>query len=111
MFGTKNSNEEAQDKQAKLTYAIKVDDARATKNEHIVMLDLSVNGVKIKSCMLKEIEVQKDGEKHKKGDICYVLNFPSEKVGDKYYNRVWFPVSNADMENILNQVQDMLKSN
>lgn len=109
MFGTKNSNEEAA--QAKQDYAIKVDAARATKNEHIVMLDLDVNGVKIKSCMLKEIEVQKDGEKHKKGDICYVLNFPSEKVGDKYYNRVWFPVSNADMENILNQVKDMLSSN
>ena len=109
MFGTKNSNEEAA--QAKQAYSIKVDAARATKNEHIVMVDLDVNGVKIKSCMLKEIEVQKDGEKHKKGDICYVLNFPSEKNGNKYYNRVWFPVSNADIENILNQVQDMLKSN
>ena len=109
MFGTKNSNEEAA--QAKQAYSIKVDAARATKNDHIVMVDLDVNGVKIKSCMLKEIEVQKDGEKHKKGDICYVLNFPSEKNGDKYYNRVWFPVSNTDMEIILNQVMDMLKSN
>lgn len=109
MFGTKNSNEEAA--QAKQVYSIKVEAARATKNEHIVMVDLDVNGVKIKSCMLKEIEVQKDGEKHKKGDICYVLNFPSEKSGNKYYNRVWFPVSNADMEIILNQVNDMLSSN
>lgn len=105
MFGTKNSNEEAQAKQA---YTIKVDSARATKNEHIVMLDLDVNGVKIKSCMLKEITVQKDGEKYKKGDTCYVLNFPSEKVGDKYYNRVWFPVSNSDLDKILGQVKSML---
>lgn len=106
MFGTKNSNEEAA--QAKQGYSIKVDSARATKNEHIVMLDLDVNGVKIKSCMLKEITVQKDGEKHKKGDTCYVLNFPSEKVGDKYYNRVWFPVSNSDLDKILEQVKSML---
>lgn len=106
MFGTKNSNEEAA--QAKQAYTIKVDSARATKNEHIVMLDLDVNGVKIKSCMLKEITVQKDGEKYKKGDTCYVLNFPSEKVGDKYYNRVWFPVSNSDIDKILEQVKSML---
>ena len=106
MFGTKNSNEEAA--QAKQAYTIKVDSARATKNEHIVMLDLDVNGVKIKSCMLKEITVQKDGEKYKKGDTCYVLNFPSEKVGDKYFNRVWFPVSNADLEKIIIQVKSML---
>lgn len=106
MFGTKNSNEEAA--QAKQAYTIKVDSARATKNEHIVMLDLDVNGVKIKSCMLKEITVQKDGEKYKKGDTCYVLNFPSEKVGDKYYNRVWFPVSNSDLDKILEQVKNML---
>lgn len=106
MFGTKNSNEEAA--QAKQAYSIKVDSARATKNEHIVMLDLDVNGVKIKSCMLKEITVQKDGEKYKKGDTCYVLNFPSEKVGDKYYNRVWFPVSNSDLDKILEQVKSML---
>lgn len=106
MFGTKNSNEEVA--QAKQTYTIKVDSARATKNEHIVMLDFDVNGVKIKSCMLKEITVQKDGEKYKKGDTCYVLNFPSEKVGDKYYNRVWFPVSNSDLDKILEQVKSML---
>ena len=106
MFGTKNSNEEAA--QAKQAYSIKVDSARATKNEHIVMLDLDVNDVKIKSCMLKEITVQKDGEKYKKGDTCYVLNFPSEKVGDKYYNRVWFPVSNSDLEKIIEQVKSML---
>ena len=107
MFGTKNSNEEAA--QAKQAYSIKVDSARATKNEHIVMLDLDVNGVKIKSCMLKEITVQKDGEKYKKGDTCYVLNFPSEKVGDKYYNRVWFPLSNEDLNGIIEQVKAILK--
>ena len=106
MFGTKK--EAKQEASEKVTYQIKVDAARATKNDKIVMVDLDVNGVKIKSCMLKEAEVTKDGEKHKKGDICYFLNFPSEKVGDKYYNRAWFPVSNANLEDIIEQVKKIL---
>ena len=103
MFDTTKKEEKA-----KKSYHIVVDAARATKNDAIVMVDLDVNDIKIKSCMLKEITVQKDGEKYKKGDTCYVLNFPSEKVGDKYYNRVWFPVSNSDLDKILEQVKSML---
>lgn len=106
MFGT-NEKKEVK-KAAKINYMIKVDAARATKNEAIVMVDLDVNGVKIKSCMLKEAEVKNDGEKYKKGDTCYFLNFPSEKVGDKYYNRVWFPVSNENLEDIIRQVKALL---
>ena len=106
MFGT--NKEVKKDAANKVEYIIKVEAARATKNDSIVMVDLDVNGVKIKSCMLKEITVQKDGDKYKKGDTCYVLNFPSEKSGDKYYNRVWFPVSNKNMEDIIKQVQSLL---
>lgn len=106
MFGTKK--EEKQEASEKITYQIKVDSARKTKNDSIIMIDLDVNGVKIKSCMLKEIICQKDGEKHKKGDLCYVLNFPSEKVGDKYYNRAWFPYSNANVEDIISQVKELI---
>ena len=93
----------------KVEYVVTVTAARATKNDHIVMVDLLVNGISIKSCMLKELTVTKDGSKYKKGDTCYVLNFPSEKSGDKYYNRVWFPVSNDNMETILSQVQSLLE--
>ena len=107
MFGTEKK--EVKKDAAELTYDVKVMAARATKNDSIVMVDLDINGVKIKSCMLKEIECKKDGDKHKKGDICYVLNFPSEKVGDKYYNRVWFPISNELMDKILEQVKSLLK--
>jgi len=106
MFGT--TKEVKAEEQQKITYEIKVDAARATKNDKIVMVDLDVNGVKIKSCMLKEATVTKDGEKHKKGDTVYFLNFPSEKVGDKYYNRAWFPVSNDNLEDIINQVKSLL---
>ena len=106
MFGT---NKEKTEGTAKIDYNITVTAARATKNDQIVMIDLLVNGVSIKSCMLKELTVTKDGTKYKKGDTCYVLNFPSEKSGDKYYNRVWFPVSNDNMETILSQVQSLLE--
>lgn len=100
MFSTK--------KEAKVEYVVKVDAARATKNDSIIMIDLDINGVKVKSCMLKEIECKKDGEKHKKGDLCYVVNFPSEKVGDKWYNKVWCPLSNDHIADIVKQVQSLL---
>ena len=105
MFGT---SKEAKQETGKRSYEVKVEAARTTKNDSIVMVDLDVNGVKIKSCMLKEATVTKDGEKHKKGDKCYFLNFPSEKVGDKYYNRAWFPYSNENLEDIISQVQALL---
>lgn len=107
MFGTEKK-EVKKEAAEKVTYNITVDAVRATKNDKILMLDLIVNGIWIKSCMLKEVEVTKDGEKYKKGDTCYILNFPSEKVGEKYYNRVWFPISNDDMDVIINQVKSLL---
>ena len=107
MFGT-TKEVKAEEQQEKITYNIKVEAARATKNDKIVMIDLNVNGVSIKSCMLKEGTVKEDGKVHKKGDTVYFLNFPSEKVGDKYYNRAWFPVSNANLEDIISQVKDLL---
>ena len=106
MFGTEKK--EVKEAAAKVDYIVKVDAARATKNDSIVMVDLDVNGVKIKSCMLKEGIVKEDGEKHKKGDKVYFLNFPSEKVGEKYYNRVWFPYSNKNLEDIISQVKSLL---
>ena len=107
MFGSEKKEVKAEEQQ-KNTYVIKVEAARTTKNDKIVMVDLDVNGVKIKSCMLKEDTVKKDGEKHKAGDTVYFLNFPSEKVGDKYYNRAWFPVSNENLEDIINQVKSLI---
>lgn len=106
MFGTKKK-EKAES--SKVSYEVKVDDARATKNDAIVMIDLDINGVKIKSCMLKEIECTKDGKVHKKGDICYVVNFPSEKAKNgKWYNTVWCPLSSENIDDIVKQVQSLL---
>lgn len=105
MFGTtKEVKKDAAD--VKYTFTVKA--VRQTKNDKIVMIDLDINGVTVKGCMLKEITVKQDGEKYKAGDICYVVNFPSEKVGDKYYNIVWAPVSNDNLDDILKQVKALL---
>ena len=106
MFG--KNEKKSEEVKANVNYDIKVTEVRRTKKDNIIMVDLNVNGVYIKSCMLKEVICQKDGETHKKGDKCYILQFPSEKSGDKWYNRVWFPVSNKNIEEICKQVQSLL---
>ena len=94
---------------SKTEYNVKVLAARETKSDDIVMVDIEVNGVKIYSCILKEVVCTKDTEAHKKGDVCTLLNLPQEKGTDgKYYNRVWFPISNAMIENVRKQVEDIL---
>lgn len=99
----KKTNSEDQKK-----YEVKVIAARETKNDTIYMVDLDVNGVKIYSCILKEITCKKDGEKHKAGDTMFVLNLPQEKCTDgKWYDRVWFPRSNKMVEDIVKQVEDI----
>ena len=105
MFGTTK-----EEKEGSMKYDVKVMAARTTKNDSIVMIDLDINGVKVKSCMLKEIECKEDGKVHKKGDICYVVNFPAEKGKDgKWYNMVWCPLSNDNIDDIVKQVQSILK--
>ena len=106
MFGT---SKEAKQETGKRSYEIKVEEARTTKNDAIIMVDLDVNGIKIKSCMLKEATVTKDGDKYKKGDKCYVVNFPSEKVGEKYYNICWAPLTNENVDDIIKQVKSLLE--
>lgn len=103
-FSKKTNNEET-----KNSYEVKVIAARETKNDTIVMVDLDVNGVKIYSCILKEVTCTKDTEAHKKGDVCTLLNLPQEKGSDgKWYDRVWFPISNKMIEEVRKQVEDIL---
>ena len=101
-------NSENKEQTDKRTYEVNVLNVRKTKNDDILMLDIDVNGVKIYSCIFKEVTVKKDGQKYKKGDKCYVLSLPSEKSGDKYYDRVWFPVSNETMDTIIEQIKEKL---
>lgn len=109
MFGTEKK-EVKSEAQAKVDYRITVEAARATKNDKIVMVDLNVNGVKVKSCILKELTVKEDGTVHKAGDTVYKLDFPAEKVGEKYFNMVWFPVSNDNLAKIIDQVKSLLSN-
>lgn len=89
-------------------YVIKVDKVIKTKNENLLMINLDVNGVLINGCFLKEVTVKKDGQKYKAGDKCYVIDYPSQKVGDKYYRQVWFPVSNENLASIIEQVKELM---
>lgn len=107
MFGKTEKTEVKENAEAR-KYDIQVADVRRTKKPTIVMVDLVVNGVWIKSCTLKEVTVKEDGEVHKKGDTCYILQFPSEKSGGKWYNRAWFPISNENITEICNQVKKLL---
>ena len=100
-----NSKKESSSKKE---YEVNVLAARQTKNDSIVMVDLEVNGVKIYSCIFKEVTVKKNGEKYKKGDKCYLLNLPQEKSGYKYFDRVWFPISNAIIDKVKEQVEAKL---
>ena len=109
MFGTKKEVEKKADAAEKIDFNIKVEAARTTSDNNIVMIDLIVNGVSIKSCMLKEVTVKKDGEVHKKGDTCYIVQFPSYKgKNGKYYNHCWFPMTNDDLEGIVHQTESLL---
>lgn len=90
-------------------YVIKVDKVIKTKNENLLMINLDVNGVLINGCFLKEVTVKEDGQKYKKGDKCYVVDYPTQKVGDKYYRQVWFPVSNENRDSIIEQVKELMK--
>ena len=102
MFNSKKNED-------KVNYEVTVIGARQTKNDKIVMVDLDVNGVKIYSCILKEITVKKDVEKYKKGDTCYILNLPQEKGTDgKYYDRVWFPISSKITDSVVDQAAHLL---
>ena len=109
MFGTENQEVKATAKaKIQVKVKVKVEAARLTKNPEIIMIDIDANGVKIKSCMLKEATVKEDGKVHKKGDKVYFLNFPSEKVGDNYYNICWFPTSKELIDDICNQTKSLL---
>ena len=90
-------------------YVIKVDKVIKTKNDNLLMINLDVNGVLINGCFLKEVTVKEDGQKYKAGDKCYVVDYPTQKVGDKYYRQVWFPVSNENRDSIIEQVKELMK--
>jgi DNA-binding cell septation regulator SpoVG len=103
-----NKNSETK-KTDNVEYVVKVDKVITTKNDDLVMVNIDVNGVLVSGCTLKEVTVKEDGKKYKKGDKCFIFDFPQRKVGDKYYRTVWFPVSSALTDSIVDQVKKFLE--
>ena len=90
-------------------YVCKVTKARTTKNDDIIMFDINVNGVDLKSLILKKVTVKKDGKKYKAGDSAYIINYASTKGNDgKYYNNYFFPISSDLQDNIIGQIKSLL---
>lgn len=85
-----------------VNYDIKVTRAHALDNG-VVMFDMVVNGVTIYGCNYRVLS-RKDGS----GDFGKI-GFPSRKGADgKYYNEVYFSISNEIVENIEKQLEAMI---
>lgn len=94
----------------KTEYNCKVTHVRKTKKDDLLMFDMTVNGVDLKSLMLKEVTVKKDGKKYKAGDKAYIINFYSTKsnADGRYYNNYFFPISSELQDNIIDQIKSLL---
>lgn len=67
-----------------------------------IAFDMEVNGVTIYGCWYRE------GKDKKKEDYALV-SFPSRKADDgKYYNWAYVKLSDADVDNISKQIEDLL---
>ena len=90
-----------EEKKQEEKHEIKV--TRAHELEKCIMFDMVVNGITIYGCNYKELE-KKDGS-------CSFLKigFPSKKgKDDKYYNEVYFPVSEDDIATIEKQIEALI---
>ena len=67
-----------------------------------IAFDMVVNGVTIYGCWYRE-------GKDKKGDEYSMVSFPSRKADDgKYYSWAFVKLSDADVENISQQIENLL---
>ena len=70
--------------------------------EGVVSFDMTINGITIYGCWYKEC-TGKDGKEYQ------IISFPQEKGADgKYYNKVWFPISNELKEVIITMLQELV---
>lgn len=78
------------------TYNVEVTRAKEIKGSYA--FDMTVNGVKIYGCWLKE---------SKKGGN--FISFPSYKGSDdKYYSHVWFEIDDDTQKSIEDQIEKLL---
>lgn len=90
----KKSNQESK------KYEVKVTRAKEVK-EGSVAFDMEVNGITIYGCWYNEY-------KTKEGKDGTLISFPSYKNKDKYYNHVWFPISNELKADIIAQIEKLV---
>ena len=75
------------------------------KKEKKILFDLSVNGISIYNMVYREY-------KNNDGEEGVIIAFPSFKgENNKYYNHVWFPVSNDLKNQIIEAISNSLNTN
>lgn len=90
-----------QNNENKVEYKVTVTKAKEIKDGKVTF-DCEANGIKIYSCWYNEYKT-KDG---KDGTM---LSFPSYKGSDgKYYNYVWFPISQELKDDIIAQIEKLV---
>lgn len=75
---------------------------RAKDIDSAIMFDMVVNDVTIYGCAYKELE-RKDGS----GTFAKI-SFPSKKSGDNWYNQAFVKLSDADIESIEKQIEELI---
>ena len=98
---TKKAEETKEVKQLEITVKRAKDFSDDEKTS--IAVDLEVNGVTIYNCWYRE-------GKKKDGSDYAMVAFPSRKdeKTDKYYNYAYVNFSNADIENIATQIEQLI---
>lgn len=90
----------AQSAETKVTYNIKV--TRAKELENVIMFDMEANGVMIYGMAYRS-------GKTKEGKDYTLVSFPSRKGNDgKYYNHVWFKITDEMLSDIEKQIEALI---
>lgn len=101
----KNSNKEAETKEVKqLEITVKRAKDFSDDEKTSIAIDLEVNGVTIYNCWYRE-------GKKKDGSDYSMVAFPSRedpKNKGKYYNHAYVKLSEADVENIASQIEQLI---
>ena len=103
MINKESAKKKAEEKKAQ--YKVEVTRAKDLTKEDgktCIAFDMTVNDIKIYGCTYRE--GTKDGKDWN------LVDFPSIKgKDDKYYHRVWFPVSKELCDEISKQIESKLK--
>lgn len=84
-------------------HVIEIKRANNLADKGVIMFDMVVNGITIYGCSYKWLTRKEDGQEFAK------VGFPSRKGSDdKYYNNVYFKISEKDMDQIDKGIEALL---